>query len=55
MLADAVQRVEQASEVLAVYAIVVAALNPSVAEFYQGFGFIPFANQPLKLFLPMRS
>ena len=53
LLADAIQRVEQASEVLAVYAIVVEALNPYVAKFYQGFGFIPFADQPLKLFLPM--
>jgi len=53
LLADAVQRVEQASEVLAVYAIVVDALNPSVAEFYQSFGFMPFSGQPLKLFLPM--
>lgn len=53
LLADAVQRVEQASEVLAVYAIVVDALNPSVAEFYQGFGFVPFSAQPLKLFLPL--
>lgn len=55
MLADAVQRVEQASEVLAVYAIVVESLNSSVAEFYQRFGFIPFNNQPLKLFLPMNQ
>jgi len=53
LLADAVQRVEQASEVLAVYAIVVDALNPSVAKFYQSFGFMPFADQPLKLFLPL--
>jgi len=53
LLADAVQRVEQASEVLAVYAIVVEALNPSVAGFYQDFGFVPFSSQPLKLFLPM--
>jgi ribosomal protein S18 acetylase RimI-like enzyme len=55
LLADAVQRVEQASEVLAVYAIVVEALNTSVAEFYQAFDFIPFNNQPLKLFLPMNQ
>lgn len=55
LLADAVQRVEQASEVLAVYAIVVDALNASVAEFYQAFGFIAFAEQPLKLFLPLNS
>ena len=53
LLADAVQRVEHASEVLAVYAIVVEALNSSVAAFYQGFGFIPFTDKPLKLFLPM--
>jgi GNAT superfamily N-acetyltransferase len=53
LLADAVQRVEQASEVMAVYAIVVDALNPSVTEFYQQFGFIPFADQALKLFLPL--
>lgn len=53
LLADAVQRIEQASEVMAVYAIVVDALSPSVAEFYQSFGFIPFPGQPLKLFLAL--
>ncbi|WGS83795.1 GNAT family N-acetyltransferase [Methylomonas sp. UP202] len=52
LLADAVQRVEQASTVMAVYAIVVDALNPSAADFYKQFGFIIFPNQPLKLFLP---
>jgi len=55
LLADAVQRVEQASQVLAVYAIVVEALNPSVAKFYQAFGFISFADQPLKLFLTLQN
>lgn len=53
LLADAIQRVEQASEVLAVYSVVVDALNPSAAEFYQRFGFIAFPEQPLKLFLPL--
>jgi len=53
LLADAVQRIEQASEVLAVYAIVVDALSPSVAEFYQSFGFSPFPGEPLKLFLAL--
>jgi len=53
LLADAVQRIEQASEVMAVYAIVVDALSPSVAEFYQSFGFVPFTEQPLKLFLAL--
>jgi GNAT superfamily N-acetyltransferase len=53
LLADAVQRVEQVSEVLAVYAIVVDALNSTAANFYQQFGFIAFTEQPLKLFLPL--
>ena len=55
LLADAIQRVEQASEILAVYAIVVDALNTSAAEFYQQFGFIPFPEKPLRLFLPMTT
>lgn len=53
LLADAIKRVEQASEVLAVYAIVVDALNPSASQFYHQFGFIAFPDNPLKLFLPM--
>lgn len=53
LLADAVQRVEQASAVMAVYAVVVDALNPAAAEFYRQFGFIAFPGQPLKLFLPL--
>ncbi|MCQ8183736.1 GNAT family N-acetyltransferase [Methylomonas sp. SURF-1] len=53
LLADAVQRVEQASEVMAVYAIVVDALNPAAAEFYRQFGFNVLPGQPLKLFLPL--
>lgn len=53
LLADALQRVEQASEVIAVYAIVVDALNTKAAAFYERFGFIVFPDQPLKLFLPL--
>jgi len=53
LIADAIQRVEQASEVLAVYAIAVDALNPSAAKYYRQFGFIAFSEQPLKLFLPL--
>ncbi|MCQ8115833.1 GNAT family N-acetyltransferase [Methylomonas rosea] len=55
LLADAVQRVEQASAVMAVYAVVVDALNPAAAEFYRQFGFIAFSGSPLKLFLPLSS
>ncbi len=55
LLADALQRVAQASQVMVVYAVVVDALNDRAAEFSQQFGFIPLPSQPLKLFLPMDS
>lgn len=55
LVADALQRVVRASQVLAVYALIVDALNPRVAEFYQRLGFIPLPSQPLKLFLPLDS
>lgn len=53
LLADAVKRVEQASAVIAVYAIVVDALNTAAAEFYRQFGFVAFPGRQLKLFLPL--
>ncbi len=53
LVADSLQRIAQASQVMAVYAVVVDALNHRVAEFYRQFGFIPLPSQPLKLFLPM--
>jgi GNAT superfamily N-acetyltransferase len=46
LLADALQRIGQASQVMAVYAVVVDALNDRVAEFYRQFGFIPVPSQP---------
>lgn len=55
LLADALQRIVQASQVMAVYAVVVDALDDRAAEFYQQFGFIPLPSQSLKLFLPMDS
>lgn len=53
LLADALQRVVQASEILAVYAVVVDALNDVAARFYRQFEFIPLSSQPLKLFIPL--
>ncbi|MGD8589058.1 MAG: GNAT family N-acetyltransferase [Chromatiales bacterium] len=50
LMADALQRIALANQVMAVYAIVVEALNNQAAEFYQQFGFIPLPSQPLKLF-----
>lgn len=53
LLADALQRVALASQVMAVYALVIDALNEQAAEFYRQFGFITLPSHPLKLFLPM--
>ncbi len=55
LLADALQRIVQASQVMAVYAVLVDALNNRAAEFYQQFGFTPLPSQPLKLFLPLSA
>jgi GNAT superfamily N-acetyltransferase len=52
-VADALKRIALASQVMAVYAVVVDALNESAAEFHKQFGFIPLPSQPRKLFLPM--
>lgn len=55
LLVDALQRIAQACQVMAVFAVVVDALNERAAAFYRQFGFIALPSQPLKLFLPIDS
>jgi len=55
LLADALQRIAQASQAIAVHAVVIDALHDRAAAFYRHFGFAPLPDQPLKLFLPMNS
>jgi GNAT superfamily N-acetyltransferase len=52
LLADAVRRVIGAARSLAVFAIVVEATDEKAAAFYRDFGFAPFPNRPLRLFMP---
>ncbi len=52
LLADACQKVAQASTVLAVAGIIVAAKDETAAAFYQHFGFKPLPGQPERLILP---
>jgi GNAT superfamily N-acetyltransferase len=52
LLADAVRRVIGVTRSLAVFAIVVDATDEKAAVFYRDFGFTPFANRPLRLFMP---
>jgi len=52
-MADALKRVHQASQIIAVYALVVDALNKGDVNFYRQFGFIPLPHTMNKLFLPL--
>jgi GNAT superfamily N-acetyltransferase len=52
LLADAVRRVIGAARSLAVFAIVVEAMDEKAAAFYRDFGFAPFPSRPLRLFMP---
>jgi GNAT superfamily N-acetyltransferase len=51
LLADVVRRVIGAAHSLAVFAIVVEATDEKAAAFYRDFGFAPFPNLPLRLFM----
>lgn len=53
LLADACQKVIQASVVLAVAGVVVDAKDDSAAAFYRHFGFVPMPGQSHRLLLPM--
>jgi GNAT superfamily N-acetyltransferase len=52
LLADAVRRVIEAARSLAVFAIIVEAIDENAAAFYRDFGFEPFPTRPLRLFMP---
>lgn len=53
LLADALKRVAQAAQVVAIHAVVVDALDARALGFYRRFGFIALPSQPFKLFLPL--
>jgi ribosomal protein S18 acetylase RimI-like enzyme len=55
LLTDALKRTLAVREQIAVYALVVDALNDRSANFYKQFGFIPLAKDNSRLFLPLRS
>ena len=55
LLTDALQRVMAASNALAIYAVIVDAKNDGAKAFYLRYGFQPFPNQPMRLFLPMST
>jgi GNAT superfamily N-acetyltransferase len=53
LLMDALRRALQASRDVASVAVVVDAKDGSALAFYRRYGFLPFPDQPNRLFLPM--
>jgi len=56
LLADALKRVTTVAEAIAVYALIVDALDESAAGFYRHYGFLPLTTPPPnRLFLPLAT
>jgi len=53
LLMDALRRSSQASRQVASLAVIVDAKDERAVAFYRRYEFIPFADQPARLFLPM--
>jgi len=55
LLVDCAKRVIAASRQVAVYALVVDAKDESAKTFYRKYGFLEFVDQPMRLFIPIRT
>ncbi len=55
MLVDAIKRTLSVSEQIAIYAMVVDAINDTAKEFYEQFGFNRLSDDSPRLFLPLKS
>ena len=55
LLADAIKRVVKASEIIAIYALVVSAKNETAKRFYTRYGFLELLEQNNSLFLPLKT
>ncbi len=55
LLVNALLRIVRASSEIGIYAVRVDAINQRAKEFYLKYEFIPFEDQPLSLFLPLKT
>ena len=53
LLVDAVQRATGAANSVAIHAVVVDAKEDEAKRFYEGYGFLPVRDNPMRLFLPL--
>lgn len=55
LLVDAIKRTLTVSDQIAIYAMVVDAINDNARGFYEQFGFIRLSDNSSRLFLPLKS
>ena len=55
LLLDAVHRAYEHAGDIATAAVIVDAIDPAAARFYQRFGFLPFPSMTSRLFMPMKT
>lgn len=55
LLINALKRAWETSQLIASFAVIVEALNDQASNFYIKYGFVPFNQQPSKLYLAMKS
>ncbi len=55
LLIDALRRAFAQSSQIAAYAVVVDAIDQKAISFYKNYGFLPFPDNPNRLFLPMKT
>ena len=55
LLVDALLRIVRASSQIGIYAVRVDAIDERVKQFYLKYEFIPFEDNPLSLFLPIKT
>ncbi len=55
LLVDAIKRTLAISDQIAIYDMVVDAIDDKAKGFYKQFGFTPFGNERQRLFLPLKT
>jgi GNAT superfamily N-acetyltransferase len=55
LLADAIKRTLAVSDEIAIYAMIVDAIDERAQSFYEQFGFLPLSSENRRLFLPLKS
>ncbi|WP_248806990.1 GNAT family N-acetyltransferase [Pseudomonas sp. MWU13-2100] len=55
LLVDAIKRTLAVSDEIAIYAMVVDAIDERAQRFYESFGFSPLGSESRRLFLPLKS